>query len=290
MRQQAGPAVAFLGLGRMGAPMAGRVSAAGFPLAVYNRTSRPEAAPAGAAVGKTPRETVAAADVAITMVADAHALDELLGGPDGILAGAHPGTILIDMSTIGPDAARAVAERCAAAGVAFLDAPVSGSTAAAASGELVTIVGGDQGALDRARPVLAALTREQLWLGPTGAGAAMKLALNLAVAVTNQTVAEALALSERSGVSRARAYDVLSAGAVASPYVGYKREAFLDPDATQVAFSIDLMAKDVDLALGVADDVGVTLPVVEAVRSQLQQARDAGLGARDIATVLSIYG
>lgn len=281
--------VAFLGLGRMGALMAARVTEAGFPTTTWNRSPRPEAVPAGAAVAASPRAAAAGADVIVTMVADGPALDAVLDGPDGALAGARPGAVLVDMSTIGPDAAHAVARRAEAAGLAFLDAPVSGSTPAAASGQLVAIVGGHRTVLERVRPVLAAMTREQLHLGPTGAGAAMKLALNAAVAVTNQTVAETLALAERAGVTRERAYDVLGAGAVASPYVGYKRDAFLHPEHTPVAFSIDLMSKDVDLALGLAEDVGVALPVVQAARSQLDRAQGAGLGSRDLAAVLETY-
>jgi 3-hydroxyisobutyrate dehydrogenase-like beta-hydroxyacid dehydrogenase len=283
------PSVAFLGLGRMGALMAGRVAAAGFPLAVWNRTERADAVPEGARLASSPRDAVADADVVVTMVADAAALDAVLDGPDGVLAGARPGTVLVDMSTIGPDAARAGAHRCADAGVAFLDAPVSGSTPAAASGQLVAMVGGGKGALDVARPVLAAMTRDQLWLGASGAGAAMKVALNLAVAITNQGVAEVLALAERAGIARARAYDVLTAGAVASPYVQYKRDAFLDPDSTPVAFSIDLMAKDVGLALTVAHETGVALPLAETVESELERASAAGLGGHDLAGVLGMY-
>jgi 3-hydroxyisobutyrate dehydrogenase-like beta-hydroxyacid dehydrogenase len=281
--------VAFLGLGRMGALMAGRVAHAGFPLAVWNRTERADAVPEGARLASSPRDAAASAAVVITMVADAAALDAVLDGPHGALAGARPGSTLIDMSTIGPDAARAVGRRCADAGVAFLDAPVSGSTSAAASGQLVAMVGGDTNALESVRPVLAAMTRDQLWLGPSGAGAAMKVALNLAVAVANQSLAEALALAERAGIARSRAYDVLSAGAVASPYVHYKRDAFLDPDGTPVAFSIELMAKDVGLALGVADEAGVALPLGRTVRSSLEQACQAGLGAHDLAGVMGLY-
>jgi 3-hydroxyisobutyrate dehydrogenase/2-hydroxy-3-oxopropionate reductase len=273
----------------MGAPMAARVAAAGHPLAVWNRTPRPGRVPGSASVAATPREAAVGAEIIITMVADAAALDAVVDGPDGILAGARPGAVLIDMSTVGPDAARGVAARAARAGVAFLDAPVSGSTPAAASGQLVAIVGGDASGLERARPVLRAMTREQLHLGPTGAGATMKLALNAALAVTNQTIAETLALAERSGIRREAAYDVLAAGALASPFVGYKREAFLDPAHAPVAFSVDLMAKDVDLALRVAGRAGVALPVVDAVRGQLARAREAGLGERDLASVLETY-
>lgn len=283
------PSVAFLGLGRMGALMAGRVAGAGFPLAVWNRTERADAVPEGARLASSPRDAAAGAEIVVTMVADAAALDAVLDGPDGVLAGARRGTVLVDMSTIGPDAARDVARRCVEAGVAFLDAPVSGSTPAAASGQLVAMVGGDEAVLALARPVLAAMTRDQRWLGPSGAGAAMKVALNLAVAITNQSVAEVLALAERAGIARARAYDVLTAGAVASPYVQYKRDAFLDPDSAPVAFSIDLMAKDVRLALGVAHETGVTLPLAETVSWELERARAADLGAHDLAGVLGMY-
>jgi 3-hydroxyisobutyrate dehydrogenase-like beta-hydroxyacid dehydrogenase len=281
------PSVAFLGLGRMGAPMAGRLAQARFPLAVWNRT--PRAAPEGARLASSPRDAAAGADVVVTMVSDAAALDAVLDGPDGVLAGARSDSVLVDMSTIGLQAARDVARRCARARVGFLDAPVSGSTPAAASGQLVAMVGGDTATLERVRPVLAALTRDQLWLGPTGAGAAMKVALNLAVAITNQGVAEVLALAQRSGIDRQRAYDVLSAGAVGSPYVQYKREAFLDPESTPVAFSIDLMAKDIALALGVARDAGVALPLGQVVGASLERARGAGLGDHDLAGVLALY-
>jgi 3-hydroxyisobutyrate dehydrogenase-like beta-hydroxyacid dehydrogenase len=283
------PSVAFLGLGRMGALMAGRVAEAGLPLAVWNRTERADAVPAGARSAASPRDAVAGADVVVTMVADAAALDAVLDGPDGVLAGARAGSVLVDMSTIGPEAARDVGRRCAEASVAFLDAPVSGSTPAAASGHLVAMVGGDAAALERVRPVLATMTRDQLWLGPCGTGAAMKVALNLAVAIANQSVAEVLALAERTGIDRSRAYEVLSAGAVASPYVLYKRDAFLDPEGTPVAFSIDLMAKDVGLALRLAHETGVTVPLGETVGWELERARAAGLGERDLTGVLGLY-
>jgi 3-hydroxyisobutyrate dehydrogenase-like beta-hydroxyacid dehydrogenase len=278
--------VALLGLGRMGAAMAQRLADAGFALTVWNRTPRPDAVPPAARVAPSPAAAAAGADVVVTMLADAAALEAVL---DGVLAGAAPGTILVDMSTVGPVAARAAGERCAAAGVRFLDAPVSGSTAAAAAGQLVAMVGGEPATLDAARPLLAALTREQLHVGPCGAGAAMKLAVNLALAVTNQAIAEALALAGRAGIARERAYDVLAAGALASPYVAYKRDAFLRPDATPVAFSVDLMAKDVALALALARDTGVELPVGEAVRAQLERASGAGRGADDLAGVLVTY-
>lgn len=204
MSDAAPPAVAFLGLGRMGTLMARRVAQAGFPLAVWNRSARPEAVPEGAQLAATPRDAAGGATIVVTMVADAAALTAVIDGSDGALAGAREGAVLVDMSTIGPQAARAAAWRCRGARVAFLDAPVSGSTLAARSDQLVAMVGGDPATLERARPVLGAMTRDQLWLGATGAGAAMKMALNLAVAITNQTVAEVLTLAKRSGIAPSR--------------------------------------------------------------------------------------
>jgi 3-hydroxyisobutyrate dehydrogenase/2-hydroxy-3-oxopropionate reductase len=278
--------VAVLGLGRMGAPMAGRLAAAGHTLTVFNRTPRPAAVPAGATAAPTPGAAAADAAVIVTMVADGAALDALLDGDDGVLRAAPRGAVVVDMSTIGPLAARAAAGRCAVAGVRFLDAPVSGSVAAARSGDLVAMVGGEAAVLEAARPVLRELTREQIHVGPSGAGAAMKLALNLALAVSNQSIAETLVLAERSGVARALAYDVLAAGALASPFVGYKRAAFEAPGETPVAFSVELMRKDVDLALALAAAAGLDLPAGRSAAQGLALAVSRGLGHADIASVV----
>lgn len=280
--------VAFLGLGRMGAPMAARLAAAGHELRVWNRTPRPERTPAGATAAATPAEAVAGAQVVVTMVADAAALDAVLDGPDGLLEHAAPGTVLVDMSTIGPAAARAVAARAAEHGLAFLDAPVSGSVPAATDGTLVAMVGGEAAALEQARPALAAMTRAQLHLGPAGAGAAMKVALNLMLAVVNQSIAETLALAEGAGIDRSAAYDVLAGGALAAPYVGYKRAAFTDPEHAPVAFSVELMRKDVGLGLALAAEGGVDAGAGEAAAALLDRALAAGLGERDVASVLEL--
>jgi 3-hydroxyisobutyrate dehydrogenase-like beta-hydroxyacid dehydrogenase len=279
-------AVAFLGLGRMGAPMAARIAEAGHPLTVYNRTPRPELVPNGASAATTPGEAVAEAEVIVTMVADGPALMAVLDGPDGVLAGAPAGAVLVDMSTIGPEAATEAAARCAAGGVRFLDAPVSGSVPAAQSGALLAMVGGPGDALEVARPVLEAMTARQVHLGPVGAGATMKLALNLMLAVTNETIAETLVITERAGIGREQAYEVLAGGALASPYVGYKREAFADPAAAPVAFSVALMDKDVSLALAMAERLGARAPAGHAAACMLARALDGGLGDTDVVNVL----
>jgi 3-hydroxyisobutyrate dehydrogenase-like beta-hydroxyacid dehydrogenase len=253
--------VGFAGIGRMGLPMARNVLAAGYPLPVINRTPE-RCAPlveGGANQAGTPAELAAASDVVITMVADGDAVRALLDGPDGLLAGADSGLVLAEMSTIGPLAAREIAAHCAERGVAMIDAPVSGSIAVATAGELTILAGGDAEALERARPVLDAMSKAVLPLGPSGAGAAMKLGLNLIIGATVQSVSEALVLAEASGIEREAAYDAIAASVVGSTYVGYKREAFLDPDGTPTAFTLDLMRKDLGLALELGAVAGVPL-------------------------------
>jgi 3-hydroxyisobutyrate dehydrogenase/2-hydroxy-3-oxopropionate reductase len=280
--------VAFLGLGRMGAPMAARLAAAGHAVRTWNRTPRPEAVPPGAHPASTPAAAMEGASVAITMLADGDALTTVMRGEHGLLAGAAAGSVLVDMSTIGPTAARAAAAEAAAAGMSFLDAPVSGSVAAAQAGTLTAMVGGEREALERAAPVLDAITQAQIHLGPTGTGAAMKVALNLMLAVFNESIAELLALAESAGIDRRNAYDVLAGGVLAAPYVAYKRATFEDPAGTPVAFSIALMRKDVELALGVAAEGGVEASVGEAAARLLDRALSAGMGERDVASVVEL--
>lgn len=281
-------AIAFLGLGRMGAPMATRLVKAGHAVTVWNRTARPDRVPDGARVKATPDLAVAGAEIVFTMVTDARALDDVLTGPDGVLTGAEPGAVLVDMSTIGPDAARTVAGRVTDAGLRFLDAPVSGSIPAAEAGTLLMMAGGDEASFARVRPIVATFTREQLHLGPVGSGAAMKVALNLMLAAFNQSLAECLAIAERAGIDRASAYEVIAGGALAAPYVEYKRANFLAPENGEVAFSVELMCKDVELGLALAAAGGVQAGTGRAAAMVLDQAVSAGLGGRDIAAVLEL--
>jgi 3-hydroxyisobutyrate dehydrogenase-like beta-hydroxyacid dehydrogenase len=253
------PRIGFAGIGRMGLPMARNVLDAGFPLTVFNRTPE-RCSPlveAGATLAATPADLARASDVVITMVADGDAVRALLDGSDGLLAGADPGLVLVEMSTIGPLAAREVAGHCAEHGVAMIDAPVSGSIAVATAGELTILAGGEEAALERARPALDAMSKTVLYLGPSGAGAAIKLSINLIIGATVQSVSEALVVAEASGIDREAAYDAIAASVVGSTFVDYKREAWLDPDGTATAFTLDLMRKDLELALelGAATDV-----------------------------------
>jgi 3-hydroxyisobutyrate dehydrogenase-like beta-hydroxyacid dehydrogenase len=280
-------AVGFAGIGRMGLPMARNVLAAGFPLTVYNRSAE-RCEPlrgAGAAVAATPAELARECNVVVTMVADAEAAREVIDGPDGVLRAAVPGLVLVEMSTIGPNAARALASAAAVHGVAMIDAPVSGSTSVAEAAQLTAMVGGERTAFERARPVLEAMTKAQFHLGPSGAGAAMKLALNVMIASAAHSLSEALVLAERSGIEPESAYEVIASSALASPFVAYKRDAFIDPEGTPTAFALDLMRKD--LALAVALGQESRLPMLAASAAAEAMTLAAGLegGDEDLARV-----
>jgi len=282
--------VGFAGLGRMGTPMARNLLRAGFELTVYNRT-RERAEPLereGARVAESPAALGRDADLLVTMVADAAAAEAVILGADGALASLAPGAIVLEMSTIGPHAARRLAAAAAEEGVELLDAPVSGSVAFAETAQLTTIVGGGRAAFERARPVLQAMTKAQLYLGPSGAGAAMKLALNSAVALSNEAIAEALALAESAGIPRADAYDVLRTSVVGSPFVEYKRAAFVAPGDTPVAFTTAQMRKDLTLALEFAEERGARMPATGTVAEVLDLANRSGLGDADLARVADV--
>ncbi len=290
MSQGERPTVGFAGLGRMGTAMARRILEAGFPLTVWNRS--PERLDAltslGARAAPTARELAESSDVVITMLADAEALETVLAGDDGALAGLGAGSILVDSSTVGPRAARRFAALSVARGAHWLDAPVSGSTALAEKGELTLMIGGDEEALERADPVFAAFSRKRFHVGPAGAGAAMKVAVQAVVAVLNEAVAESLVLAERAGIVREDAYDVLSAGAVAAPFVLYKRDAFVRPDETPVAFTVDLMRKDLRLVADLADELDVDVAAVRAADEILGRAAARGRGDEDFSSVAEV--
>jgi 3-hydroxyisobutyrate dehydrogenase-like beta-hydroxyacid dehydrogenase len=172
--------------------------------------------------------------------------------------------------------------------VKLLDAPVSGSVSVAEAGQLFAMVGGAQEAYTLAIPVLDAMTKGHVLLGPSGAGAAMKLAVNAMIAVTNEAIGETLVLAGRFGIAREQAYDVLAGGALASPFLLYKRGAFLNPDTEPVAFTTTLMRKDMSLAEDLAAMLGVSLPAAAATSAVLEEAVRSGLAEADMASVMSL--
>ncbi len=280
--------VAVIGTGRMGAAMAGTLRRAEFEVVVYNRTrasAEQTAAQTGASVADTARDAAAEADIVISSLADDGALQAVYAGLDGVAAGLKPGSVAADTSTVDPETIRALAPLCEAAGAGLLDAPVSGSVQLVEAGKLTIMVGGDARALDMARPALEALSAQIFHVGALGTGATMKLAVNALVHATNTALSEALVLAEKAGVDRALAYEVFSAGAGGSPFVHYKKDAYLRPDETAVAFSLDLVAKDLKLILALADRVGAGMSQGAANLAIAAAAIDRGLGDHDMSAI-----
>lgn len=281
-------AVALVGTGRMGSAMARCLARAGLPLVVHNRTrDRAEALAAelGAQVAATPAEAASGADVVLTMLADDAAVRSVYDGAEGLLAGADRGTVLADLSTVTPDTLRAFDAAARSAGVGLLDAPVSGSVTTAEAGQLTLMVGGAAEDLERARPALEPLAKAIVHVGPLGSGAAMKLAVNTVIFGLNEALAEGLVLAEAAGIDRSVAYGVIAESAVGAPYVGYKRAAFLEPDATPTAFALDLAEKDLRLIETLAASLGVPMPQARTNLEVVRAASDAFGGSVDFASV-----
>ncbi len=259
--------VGFAGAGRMGVPMMTRLLAAGHAVSFFD----PDPA-AGAGLTELGATRVAspadlgAATASLSLVTDGAALLSALTGDMGIARTASPGHLHVSMSTVGPGYIRDAAQ--GAPNLAIVDAPVSGSVSFAREGELTTMVGASEADYLRAIPLLRALTRMQFHVGAIGAGSALKLAVNTAVAFTNHAIAEAIVFAEAHGITASAAYDVFLASVISSPYVHYKRTAFLDPGAP-VEGSVRMLTKDLDLALACAADAGVHLPGAVFTRDAL---------------------
>ena len=284
------PTAAVLGTGRMGSAMAERLVAQGLKVVVYNRTADRAielARRTGARAAATPAEAAAEADVIITMVADDAAVRALFDGPDGVAAGIRADSVAVDMSTVLPATIRSVAAGIEATGAGILDGPVSGSVTSTLAGELTIMVGGSAAHLELARPVLDRLAKLVVHVGPLGTGAAMKLAVNTLIYGLNGAIAEGLVLAERNGIDRALAYDVFSASAAGAPFVGYKRAAFVDPDATPVAFSLTLAEKDLRLIEDLAETSDTAMPQTRLNLEQIRAAAGSAGGDADFSRVAS---
>lgn len=282
--------VAVVGTGRMGSAMARALARGGAEVVLFNRTrQRCEALATelGASVAGSAAEAAADADVAITMLADGPAVNATWGGPHGLVAGARSDSVLVDMSTVPPDTLARFEAEVRERGAGILDAPVSGSVALAESGQLTIMAGGTAEDLERARPVLALVAKQVTHVGPLGSGAALKLAVNALIFALANALSEALVLAERAGIDRSLAYEVFASSAAGAPFVGYKRDAYVDPDRAPVAFSLDLAAKDLRLITELAERVGVPMAQARVNQALISEA-SAHLGAdRDFSAVAS---
>jgi 3-hydroxyisobutyrate dehydrogenase-like beta-hydroxyacid dehydrogenase len=282
--------VAVVGTGRMGTAMSRSLARGGSDLVLYNRTPERCAVLAdqlGARVVDTPAAAAAAAEVAITMLADQHAVEAVWNGPDGLLAGASAGTVLVDMSTVPPDVITSFADAATKRGAGILDAPVSGSVPLAETGKLTIMVGGEASTLERARQVFEQLATRVVHIGPLGSGAAMKLSVNTLIFALNQALGEALVLAERAGIDRAAAYDFFTTSAAGAPYVGYKRDAFVSPESAPTAFSLSLAEKDLRLILELAERIGAPMPQARE-NLDLVRAAISSLGGEPDASAVAV--
>ena len=281
------PRVALIGLGLMGTGMARRLLGAGFPLTVYNRNPQRAAllADEGAHVAASPREAAARADIVLSMVSDDVAARAVWLGEQGALAGAARGTVLVDCSTVSVAWIEELSRAAAAAGCPLLDAPVTGSKPQAAAGELSFLVGGSADALEIARPALAVMSRAIVHVGATGAGALLKLVNNFLCGVQAASLAEAMALIEKSGIDRTKALEVLTTGAPGSPLVKTLAARMTARNYTP-NFSLRLAAKDMNYAVGEGRRHGVPLSTVVPVLDLYGRAIAGGHGEDDFAAVV----
>jgi 2-hydroxy-3-oxopropionate reductase len=275
-------AIGFIGLGIMGKPMARNLLAAGYELTVHSRSPGPveELVADGAKRAASPREVAAASTVTITMLPDTPDVEEVLAGVEGVVEGAATGTLVIDMSSIDPDASRSIARTFAERGVGVLDAPVSGGERGAIDGMLSIMVGGDEAAFERAAPIFEVLGANIVHVGPSGAGQVAKACNQLVVASTIEAVAEALLLAERSGVDPAKVREALLGGFAGSKILEVHGQRMLDR-AFDPGFRIRLHRKDARIVEDAAAATASPIPAFAVVAGQLQRALDAGDGERD---------
>jgi 3-hydroxyisobutyrate dehydrogenase len=285
------PHVALLGLGTMGAGMAGRLLSAGFPLSVYNRNAERAKpfAERGASVANSPRDAALNAEIVISMVADDVASREVWLGTHGALAGARPGTVLIESSTLSVGWIQELASSASRIDCELLDAPVTGTKPHAESGQLLFLVGGSANALDRVRPVLSATGRDAIHLGPTGSGALMKLINNFLAAVQAVSFAEALSLVDAGGLDHAKATSILTEGAPGSPILKRVTERVASGDFTP-HFHLSLMAKDVTYAIEEGRRRQVNMQTAAAALLAFKEAVANGLGEKDFTAVVQAIG
>src|SRR5213083_2492423 len=277
--------VAFLGLGIMGRPMAANLVKAGHELSVWNRTPGKDVE--GARSAASPAEAAAGAEVAWMCVSDTKAVESVLFGQQGVEQSLTQGMLLVDSSTISPSATRKFGERVRAKGVDYVVAPMTGSKAAAESGTLIFMVGGEEAAIEKLKPLFAAMGKLFFRMGDTGKGQAAKLAMNLQIAIIYEGFAEALTLATKLGVDAETMLPLIQASMVRSGVVDYKAPFVLKRDYSP-NFPLRLMHKDIHLTLDAAREARVKLPGLETVEEIYEVAHDEGHDDLDYAATLML--
>lgn len=280
--------IGFAGLGRMGARMAENLAGAGHDLVLWNRSpgkAKDLAEATGSVSAVSPRALAEAADIVVTMLADDASSEMVHFGPDGLFAGGRA-THFVEMGTMSPDHIAALADG-APEGRVVIDAPVSGATQAAQDAQLLIMAGCPADMLPPVQPLFDAMGKQTICLGRTGAGAVMKLAVNMLIHGINQTFAEAMTLAEATGIPTEAAFEAIEASAACAPMLRYRKPLYLDEAAHDVTFTVALAQKDMRVTADLARKLGVPLPQSRATLDILNEAAGAGYDARDMAAILT---
>src|SRR5580765_2221646 len=281
--------IGYVGLGAMGGNMADLLMAKGHKVTGYNRTAAKAEwlVKKGLSIASTPKAVAQAADVIFVMVTNSAADAAVMNGPDGLIAGLTPGKVIIDMSTISPAVSRKLASAVRDKGADMVDAPVSGSIITLQQGKLSVMVGGAKATFDKVKPILDDLGPKVTHVGDNGLALVMKISTNLSLAVQMLAFSEGVLLAEKSGIPRATAVDVLMHSVIASPMVVY-RGPFVLQMPEEAWFNVNMMQKDMMLALELGRQVNVPLPTTAVTNEYLTAARAMGLVEEDFATVFKV--
>ena len=279
----------FVGLGTMGGQMVARLLSKGHTVTGYNRTPSKAAwlVEKGMRLAHTPREVAEASDVVLAMVTNSAALREVAEGPDGLIAGMGPGKYFVDISTINPDLSREIAEKVRATGADMVDSPVSGSVITLQEGKLSLMVGGRSETFEALKPILLDIGPKVTHVGGNGLALSMKIAVNLSLAVQMLAFSEGVLLAEKSGISRATAVDVLCNSAIASPMVKY-RGPFVLQQPPEAWFDVNMMQKDMLLAMELGRKLDVPLPTTAVTNEFLTAARGMNWTKFDFAVIFDV--
>jgi len=284
--------IGFIGLGAMGEGIVPRLLAAGHTVTGWNRT-RAKGEPLikqGMRWADSPRDVATQSKIVFSIVTDAAAVKAVALGPDGVIAGLHRDGVYLDMSTIAPDASRAVAAEFETAGLTMLDAPISGSPITLAQGKASIMVGGDKDAFERVRPVLLDIGAKATYIGENGLAVQMKLAINLVLMVEVIAFGEGIALAEKGGVGREIAVEALLNSVAASPVLGYRGPFILEGKMPEVPLAdVNLQQKDMLLVLELGRKLGSPVPLAAAANEMMNACRGLGIDHRDFVTAHEVY-
>ncbi len=280
--------IGFIGIGAMGKPMAENLIAAGNDLIIndLDKEAVKELVAAGAKSADTPRDAADGVDVVITMLPNFNIISSCLNGVDGVLAGAKPGTIILDMSSISPVQSKQLSETAQQNGLIYIDAPVSGGVAGAQKGTLTIMVGGPEKEVQSVMPILKAMGKKIYHVGPVGSGDAIKVVNNLLLGINMAAVAEAMVLGVKAGIKPEVLYEIISSSSGGSYALDAKVPKFILEGNFKPGFAIDLQYKDLELAVQTGKDLGVPMLLTNLAQQIYESARAAGLGQNDISAVI----